>query len=195
MNKLYAFGCSYTYGDNTSDWHKKQNQPSRTAWPNLLSEKLNLDCINLSKSGSSNDRILQTLLDNYKLIQDQDIIYIMMTFPDRKLTNKGDMHPSTKSHSDYFGSYHTQRLGNLNFIQNLSSFRDILTGKNFVITFADNRPFLEIAIHFPKLTLSKKNLTFSPGPGFYTMIDIVEGKHPDDSGHKQMSDFLFHSFN
>ena len=54
---LWETGCSHTYGDDLEDKEK--------AWPYLLSDKLNLSCVNNAISGGSNDRIVyETLKSN-----------------------------------------------------------------------------------------------------------------------------------
>ena len=50
--KLIAIGCSYT-----EDWN------SFPAWPTVLAEKLDMDCVNLGKSGAGNDQILARTVD------------------------------------------------------------------------------------------------------------------------------------
>jgi len=47
---LWATGCSHTYGDDLAD--KTQ------AWPYLLANMLNLECVNNAVSGGSNERIV-----------------------------------------------------------------------------------------------------------------------------------------
>lgn len=61
MSRLIAFGCSHTYGVGLSDcWDGKgvgDLPPSKLAWPQLLANKLNLECINNSNYGASNREI------------------------------------------------------------------------------------------------------------------------------------------
>mgnify|MGYP003309481114 CR=1 FL=1 len=64
MTRLIAFGCSHTYGQALPDiWDHKKNKeittqgPSKYAWPQILSDKLNLECINLGSPGASNKEV------------------------------------------------------------------------------------------------------------------------------------------
>jgi len=75
MTRLFAFGCSHTYGQALPDvWDYENNKeimtqgPSKYAWPQILSDKLNLDCItdrffryrkciNLGSPGASNKEV------------------------------------------------------------------------------------------------------------------------------------------
>jgi hypothetical protein len=82
---LVTFGCSYTYGLGLADCfippHLAGPEPSKFAWPQILANGLNTECVNMSKPGSSNKEILNTLL-NFKFAAD-DIIIIMWTFIER----------------------------------------------------------------------------------------------------------------
>ena len=46
MHRLVAFGCSNTYGEALEN-------PQEQAWPSVLAEMLNYECVNLSYPGSS----------------------------------------------------------------------------------------------------------------------------------------------
>ena len=83
--RLVAFGCSYTYGSGLSDCFvpPKGNGPipSKFAWPQLVANELNLECINMSLPGASNKEILNTLL-NFKF-DSSDVFIVMWTFLER----------------------------------------------------------------------------------------------------------------
>ena len=55
IKMLYANGCSWTAGADLED-------PSNTAWPILLSKKMEVDVFNAGLGGGSNDRILRTTI-------------------------------------------------------------------------------------------------------------------------------------
>jgi hypothetical protein len=84
---LIAFGCSLVYGYGLLDCHVHPNLPgpkaSKLAWPNLLADISDLNCVNLSNPGASNFQLILTLL-NYKF-DPNDICIIMWTYPDRDL--------------------------------------------------------------------------------------------------------------
>lgn len=85
--RLVAFGCSYTRGtalDDVWDFEKKCSifpKPSKHAWPQLLANKLDVECINLGKGGLSNKAIWHDFV-NFDF-QDDDIIFVHWTFLDR----------------------------------------------------------------------------------------------------------------
>jgi hypothetical protein len=87
MTRLIAFGCSYTRGTGLDDvWNFEKNSsifptPSKHAWPQLLADELNVECINLGKGGLSNKAIWHDFV-NFNF-QDNDIIFVHWTFLDR----------------------------------------------------------------------------------------------------------------
>jgi len=88
MTRLVTFGCSNTFGVALPDvWdYKKQQQinehgPSKYAWPQLLADRLNLECVNLGIPGASNKEIWHTIV-NIEFHQ-TDIVIILWTWYDR----------------------------------------------------------------------------------------------------------------
>ena len=59
---LLVSGCSFTDRDFHSDIHPDMicDWPR---WPELVAEALDMECVNLSISGSGNERIYSTLSD------------------------------------------------------------------------------------------------------------------------------------
>lgn len=93
--RLITFGCSCTFGQALPDiWDYKKNipileqGPSKYAWPQLLADKLNLECVNLGIPGSSNKEIWYTIL-NTEFFKD-DIVIVMWSFFDRWCVIKKD---------------------------------------------------------------------------------------------------------
>jgi hypothetical protein len=84
MKRLIASGCSLTYGHGLPDCVSKQNikhagkKPSELAWPSLVAEKLNRNCVNLSRPGASNKQIWHSLL-NFDY-QPDDIVIVYWSF-------------------------------------------------------------------------------------------------------------------
>ena len=67
--KLLAVGCSYT----DSWWTRTHKFP---VWPELLAEKLDMDCHNFGKSGCGNQYIFSKV---YDLINEQDWDLVVLT--------------------------------------------------------------------------------------------------------------------
>ena len=87
MSRLIAFGCSFTRGTALDDvWDFKNKcsifpQPSKYAWPQLLADKLDIECINLGKGGYSNKAIWHIIV-NFDF-KPSDIVFIHWSFLDR----------------------------------------------------------------------------------------------------------------
>ena len=88
-SRLITFGCSLTYGHGLPDCSVDKLYPgpvhSNLAWPTLVSEKMNRECVNLSSPGSSNDRILNTILDFENFFTPSDHVVILWSFVHRAL--------------------------------------------------------------------------------------------------------------
>lgn len=89
MKRLIAFGCSHTYGMGLEDSFIEEEpfkpyiSPSKYAWPNLLAEQLDRECVNLSIPGGSNLEILYSILD-FKF-QKSDSVVVGWTSPLRDI--------------------------------------------------------------------------------------------------------------
>lgn len=85
MSKIFlAAGCSYT---DKSYWSLDSTAESRGGWPmwpEIVSSRMGLECINLGVSGSNNDFILNTILDSIAFYEDRiDTIAVLWTTADR----------------------------------------------------------------------------------------------------------------
>ncbi|MEI7463662.1 MAG: hypothetical protein WCK03_04695 [Candidatus Taylorbacteria bacterium] len=81
MSRLITFGCSFTYGHGLPDCNIGDDSglnPSKLAWPNLLSDKMNRSVVNLSRGGSGNTEMLWRLL-NFDF-QPDDFCVIMWSY-------------------------------------------------------------------------------------------------------------------
>jgi hypothetical protein len=86
MNRLIAFGCSNTFGhglEDCWDYDKKDvgEHPSKIAWPQLVADKLGLECHNQALPGASN-KMIMNLVMNFPFAP-KDTVIIMWTFSDR----------------------------------------------------------------------------------------------------------------
>lgn len=106
-DRLISFGCSLTYGHGLKDCVIIDNKitcpPSQFAWPKLVADQFNINCVNMSYPGSSNKKIWKAILDFD--FQDNDIVFIHWSFPDRttifKKTETIDIGP-WDSNYDYY---------------------------------------------------------------------------------------------
>jgi hypothetical protein len=93
MNRLIAFGCSYTYGHGLEDCVKHDlspgSTPSQLAWPKLLADKLNLECLNEGIPGASNKQIWHKIM-NYDF-DPTDMIFILWSSNQRHCVINEDL--------------------------------------------------------------------------------------------------------
>ena len=77
MKRLVAFGCSHTWGEaitkNHSSLLDKSLKASKYSWPYLLGNLLDVEVINISKSGESNKAIAHKIL-NFNFLPDDIVI-------------------------------------------------------------------------------------------------------------------------
>jgi len=88
MTRLITFGCSNTFGLGLRDvWNYEKNYsinhqgPSKYAWPQLLADKLNLECVNLGILGASNKEIWYSIVNAE--FKNDDMVIILWTWYDR----------------------------------------------------------------------------------------------------------------
>ena len=67
--RFYFTGCSHTYGDDLAD-------PASTSWPAVVAQECNVNFLNDSVSGGTNERIMYQTIKN---IDQFDKFYIPRT--------------------------------------------------------------------------------------------------------------------
>jgi hypothetical protein len=92
MNKIWAFGDSYTYGFAcredcpsyiTGEYYNNYKTHTSDIWINLLSNKLDYIPMNCGISGASNELILDSIIENYHLINENDYVIFNKTYNSR----------------------------------------------------------------------------------------------------------------
>ena len=73
---LIASGCSWTNKNFKSDFHHDMDC-SWPKWPELLAKKLDMECINLGRSGAGNEYIYSSLLDQIIKMDPNNIGLVM----------------------------------------------------------------------------------------------------------------------
>ena len=77
---LIASGCSWTNENFTSDFRHDMDC-SWPKWPELLAKKLDMECINLGRSGAGNEYIYSSLLDQIIKMDPNNIGLVMPAWP------------------------------------------------------------------------------------------------------------------
>ena len=129
IKQVVAFGCSLTYGyalndvwDIDNDCHKPTTRtpPSKFGWPQLIADKLKVDCKNYGYPGRSNSAIRNDIIT--KKFLPGDIAIVQWTFNDRfsMYVNETqyisyNIHDvkTVKSARAYFENIHSKNLATL----------------------------------------------------------------------------------
>lgn len=129
FSRLVAFGCSHSYGMGLADCYNRitkfaGDQPSRLAWPQLLADHMNIECVNLSRPGNSCKGIWNDVISAD--LTSTDLVVIMWTHASRWCIFKdGDIEDiayymdSPKS-NNYFKSFYDPHDANMDLNLRLS---------------------------------------------------------------------------
>jgi hypothetical protein len=87
INTLWTFGDSFTHGDESLKDNpftiKYKKSEEDKIWPELVASKLNLKLKNFGMGLFSNDKIIDSIIDNYYYINKNDLVIIGNTFYSR----------------------------------------------------------------------------------------------------------------
>jgi hypothetical protein len=93
MQTIWTFGDSFTFGDGCRcdkgiidgnlEYYNKYFKNGYNTWPNILAKLTGYSVTNLSKSGASNDFIIDSIMNTFNLIEQEDIVIISKTFFER----------------------------------------------------------------------------------------------------------------
>lgn len=185
MNKLWIFGCSHATGDYNL-------LPDDATWMSIVANNLNLIETNYARSGSSNDSIVNRLIDTIPKFLTGDRIIVMMTYPHRILYNNKELHPSRQTDAWWYRTIMEEDFYSNKFVQQLLSVHHLLAGHNYSITFTD--PTLLF-----KLSACNKNIKqyFSANCFFLPKLLLTKSyqlgedqKHMSATGHTEIAKFI-----
>jgi hypothetical protein len=93
MATLWTFGDSFTSGDGCVEtlpirdgdlkYYNEYKKLDSDIWPNILGKTIGFNVKNIGKSGASNDYILDSIIDNFDMIESNDVVIIQKTFYQR----------------------------------------------------------------------------------------------------------------
>jgi hypothetical protein len=211
MATLWTFGDSFTAGDGCVEnlgirdgdfkYYKEYKQPDSDIWPNILGKTIGLYVKNIGKSGASNDYIFDSIIDNFDLIESDDVVIIEKTFHQR--------FDVPKLNSSEFHTQYAEELYMLSIdLKNNKYHKDKLeieTILNYGILFADNKLFKDRQnkrFEFIKSQLGNKVSKIL----VWDVLDVLNGKiqsigehtkgeikdyHFSFNGHKSFSELLY----
>ena len=169
MDRLVAFGCSYTYGHGLPDCimakGRAGKKPSKFAWPHLLAKKLDKELYNAGVPGASNKLIMDTVI-NFPF-KPTDTVVILWTYlnrhcilshkklePESKLDNEVSVLPNGNLHT-FIGTYDPKSLMSARYYRYLHNEEDHLIMTNHYISYV--RLYLE-KHNIPNLQTTIKKL-------------------------------------
>jgi hypothetical protein len=134
--RIVAFGCSYTYGHGLPDCLDNNGRPgpnySKLAFPILLAQKLDYECINLGKSGNSNKEIWNDIL-NFDF-KEGDIALVTWTYYSRFCIIKSNttqrINPWNDRDKPFYMNYSNRNDMLLDFYTRLNHVNTYLQNKN-----------------------------------------------------------------
>jgi hypothetical protein len=89
MNTLWTFGDSFTFGHGCrlegplTEYCSNYKKEDDDVWPNHLGNLLNTKVKNFGECGASNDFIIDSIIDNWDDISENDIVIIGVTYHNR----------------------------------------------------------------------------------------------------------------
>jgi len=93
MATLWTFGASFTTGDGCVEtlpirdsdlkYYNEYKKVDDDIWPNILGKTIGFNVKNIGKSAASNDYILDSIIDNFDMIESNDVVIIQKTFYQR----------------------------------------------------------------------------------------------------------------
>ena len=205
MNTLWTFGDSFTFGHGcrpdgpTSEYYFNYKKEGDDVWPNHLGKLLNTKVKNFGKCGASNDFIIDSIINNWNNIKEEDYVIIGTSF-----YNRFDVPIKNESLKKMvLSTMHWQ-------FEDLKNFNEFEKEKmetlvNFDYYFADNELYkkrhLKRFNFLEKLLKEKKTTTFTWNVNFIHSIsmfekisdttnDEIKDDHFSFKGHKDFADML-----
>ena len=193
MSKLWTFGDSFTAGNGTlpnEPYTKYQQSKEDVIWPLLLSKKLQIPLVNKGMGLFSNDKIIDTVIENYHSIQGGDLVIIGKTFPFRiDIPNKTD------------DELLTIAPNHLTSIQNRYSKTEIESINEMLVLFDSEaiRQRQDFRFNFLKQLITQRSTCVIWSSKLFFKFETIreatdhflDDSHWSYKGHKDFADFMF----
>jgi hypothetical protein len=210
--RIIASGCSFTYGHGLKDCFSPPlghgPNPSKFAWPSVVANLTNSECINVSAPGGGNNRIIKQLLEVD--LNEGDIVTVLWSYTTRGTEFKIN---ETLNHGEWDENYLKSRLEYSNaldlYLKNTISiynFTKYLESKNVKIIYQFIDELTNINkdnIHTPLFTklwaeLEKydySNSTFNEAQlllkNGYIQGFALDGRHPNEVWHNELGQRVY----
>ena len=211
MGTLWTFGASLTLGngcvetqpiiDGGLKYYNEYKKSDDDIWPNLLGKTIGFNVKNIGKTATSNDSILDSIIDNFDMIEPNDVVIIQKTFYQRFDIPKLD--------GSKFRPQGGEELSTLSIYLNKNKYikdkLEIETILNYGILFSDNLLFKQRQdkrFNFIEKQLRNKANKIL----IWDILDVFNGNietigqhtkgkikdyHFSFNGHKSFSEFLY----
>lgn len=196
MRRLITFGCSHTYGMGLSDCYNRitkfaGDNPSKFSWPQL-SDRLKIECVNLSRPGNSNKSIWNDIMSFQ--FDKTDIVIVMWTHVSRWCIIQNDEvediahYMDTPKTKEYYKSYYDKTDSNIDLNLRMS----------------------HVSLHLSKNDIVNYHTIYKPSDyqpldfNLTTVLDIaslntlkskypkgVDNKHPGEQAHLEFANNLY----
>jgi hypothetical protein len=198
VNRLVTFGCSHTYGMGLKDCYNRitkfaGDEPSMYAWPQLLANKLHLECVNCSRPGNSCKGIWNDIVSEN--LTSADIVIVMWTHASRWCIIRDDeiediaFYMDSPTSNTYYKTYYDKQDANIDLnlrMSHVSMYLNSKDIKNYHAVYKDT-DFQRIEFNTANIidtvpSLNNLKLKYPKGS---------DNKHPGEQAHAEFADNLF----
>jgi len=216
MNKLYAFGDSFTWGSELNDEVKSKGaKHSQYTWTALIAKNLNYEYVCLANPGSGNHSIARTVLDTLDNISINDTVVINWTWIDRwDFYNLQDRNWCTVRPSSnittvfdryYYKYFQSELWDKFESLKQIALVHSLLKKNNikFIATNLDKLIF-DTKFHAPKYVTIlqdtiKQDIKYFDNLGFYhwakcKKFKLGKNEHPLEEAHLSAYEYAKSNF-
>jgi hypothetical protein len=164
MNKIWGFGDSFTFGHGCrpdgpiAEYYNEYKKPEDKIWLDWLGDYMNMRPVNIGECASSNDSIIDRIIENWYNIKEGDFVIIGITFYTRF-----DVPINKKLSAGYIDlQIEEENILNGNKLNNLTK-EQVETILNFRYHFANNELYKNRQLKrfsFIKQLLKEKNIKY-----------------------------------
>lgn len=193
MSKLWTFGDSFTAGNGTlpnEAYTKYKQSEEDVIWPLLLSKKLQIPLVNRGTGLFSNDKIIDTVIENYHFIEQGDIVVLGKTFPFRvDIPNKKNDSLLTVAPSHFFSlqnDYVESEIQKINELVVLFDSPLIKHRQDFRFNFLKQLIETKAKCIVWDVSIWENYETIEKATNY-----LIEDSHWSYKGHRDFADFMF----
>jgi len=212
MNKLHAFGDSFTFGSDLKDCDTSYGNKihSENTWPSLLANSKSLNYVCHAYPGETNQTMVRRFFGNVHLIDSDDFVVVNWTWINRwDFYNTNDnkwehLRPDTEDNiffENYIKYFQSELWDKLETLKAINLVQSFLKNKNikFIMTCIDKLAFDE-RWHCPKYIenlqdIVRDDIQWFEGMGFYDWAKtnnykISDKWHPLEEAHRDAFKYI-----